>query len=228
MKRCLDIAFSLFVIVLFLPLAVPIMLALRLTGEGKVFYRQPRMGKGGQRFKMYKFATMLEDSPNIGPGDITLKGDPRVLPLGKCLRKFKINEIPQVINILKGEMTLVGPRPLTPKNFEMYPDEAKQHVGAVVPGLTGIGSIVFRDEETLIAQSSKPFLECYRDEIAPYKGELELWYARNQNLWVDLKIVFLTAWLVFFPQSTIYEVAFPDLPQGRGASLEEGSRKVRT
>ena len=218
MKRCIDIAFSVCVIVLTLPLAIPIMMILRLTGEGKVFYRQPRMGKGGQLFKMYKFATMLEDSPNIGPGDITLKEDPRVLPFGKFLRKFKINEIPQVINILKGEMTLVGPRPLTPKNFDMYPDDAKQQVGAMVPGLTGIGSIVFRDEESLIAQSSKPFLEYYKDEIAPHKGELELWYARNQNLWVDLKIVFLTAWLVVFPQSTAYESAFPDLPRRSVAS----------
>jgi lipopolysaccharide/colanic/teichoic acid biosynthesis glycosyltransferase len=228
MKRCLDIAFAVGVIVLFLPLAVPIMVALRLTGEGKVFYRQPRVGKRGQLFKMYKFATMLEDSPNIGPGDITLRGDPRVLPLGKFLRKFKINEIPQVINILKGDMTLVGPRPLTPKNFEMYPDKVKRQMGAMVPGLTGIGSIVFRDEESIIARSSKSFLECYRDEIAPYKGELELWYARNQNLWVDLKIVFLTAWLVLFPNSFAYEAHFPNLPPRRGASSEECSRTELT
>jgi lipopolysaccharide/colanic/teichoic acid biosynthesis glycosyltransferase len=171
---------------------------------------------------------MLEDSPNIGPGDITLQVDPRVLPFGRFLRKFKINEIPQVINILKGDMTLVGPRPLTPKNFEMYPLEVKQQIVAMVPGLTGIGSIVFRDEEAIMAQSSKSFLECYRDEIAPYKGELELWYVRNQSLWVDLKIVLLTAWMVLFPKSLAYEAAFPSLPPRNGASLEECSGKVQT
>ncbi|MBI4965387.1 MAG: sugar transferase [Desulfomonile tiedjei] len=228
MKRCIDIVFSLCVIALFLPLALPIMVVLRFTGEGKVFYRQPRLGKGGQLFKMYKFATMLEDSPNIGPGDITLKDDPRVLPLGKFLRKFKINEVPQVINILKGEMTLVGPRPLTPRTFGMYPDDAKQQLATMVPGLTGIGSIIFRDEETIIAQSSKPFLECYRDEIAPYKGELELWYTRNQNAWVDLKIVFLTAWMVFSPQSTIYDVIFPDLPRRGGPRVAPLSQEGET
>lgn len=218
MKRFLDIVFSLCIIVLLLPAAIPIMLILRLTGEGKIFYRQPRIGKGGKLIKMYKFATMLEKSPEIGTGDITLKDDPRVLPCGKFLRKFKINEVPQVINILKGEMTLVGPRPLTPKNFNMYAPDVKKQIVEMVPGLTGIGSIVFRDEETIIARSSKPFLECYRDEIAPYKGELELWYARNQNLWVDMKIVFITAWLVVFPQSTIYEAAFANLPRRNGNS----------
>jgi lipopolysaccharide/colanic/teichoic acid biosynthesis glycosyltransferase len=218
MKRFLDVAFSLCVIMLLLPAAIPVMVILRLTGEGKIFYRQPRIGKGGQLIKMYKFATMLEKSPEIGTGDITLKDDPRVLPCGKFLRKFKINEIPQVINILKGEMTLVGPRPLTPKNFNIYPHEVKNQIVSMIPGLTGIGSIVFRDEETIIARSSKPFFECYRDEIAPYKGELELWYARNQNFRVDMKIVFLTAWLVIFPQSKLYETAFPDLPQRDGDS----------
>jgi lipopolysaccharide/colanic/teichoic acid biosynthesis glycosyltransferase len=218
MKRFLDVAFSFCVIVLLLPAAIPIMVILRLTGEGKIFYRQPRIGKGGQLMKMYKFATMLEKSPEIGTGDITLKDDPRVLPCGKFLRKFKINEIPQVINIVKGEMTLVGPRPLTPKNFNIYPPEVRKQIVSMVPGLTGIGSIVFRDEETIIARSSKPFFECYRDEIAPYKGELELWYARNQNFRVDMKIVFLTAWLVIFPQSKLYETAFPDLPQRDGDS----------
>jgi lipopolysaccharide/colanic/teichoic acid biosynthesis glycosyltransferase len=213
MKRLIDLVFSVLLVVLFLPAAIPIMVILRLTGEGKVFYRQPRMGKGGRTFQMYKFATMLEDSPNLGAGDITLKGDPRVLPFGDILRKLKINEVPQVINILKGDMTLVGPRPLTPKNFDMYPDDVKRQVSAMTPGLTGIGSIVFRDEESIIAKSSKPFLECYRDEIAPHKGALEQWYSRNQNLWVDLKIVFLTAWLVLFPQSTVYAAAFPDLPR---------------
>jgi lipopolysaccharide/colanic/teichoic acid biosynthesis glycosyltransferase len=110
----------------------------------------------------------------------------------------------------------------------MYPLEVKQQIVAMVPGLTGIGSIVFRDEEAVMAQSSKSFLECYRNEIAPYKGELELWYARNQSLWVDLKIVLLTAWMVLFPNSLAYEAAFPSLPSRSDASLEECSGKAQT
>lgn len=220
MKRFLDLVFSMCVIVLFLPAVLPIMVILRCTGEGKVFYRQARLGKSGQIFQMYKFATMLEDSPRLGSGDITLRNDPRVLPFGRILRKLKINEVPQVINILKGDMTLVGPRPLTPKNFAMYPDDVKRQINAMTPGLTGIGSLVFRDEESIIARSTRSFLDCYRKEIAPYKGELEQWYAAKQSLWVDMKIVFLTGWLVLFPRSTLYEAAFPDLPQ-RPACLEQ-------
>jgi len=212
MRRVLDVTFATAVIVVFLPFWIVLALVLRCTGEGKIFYRQPRIGLGGKAFKLVKFATMLEDSPNLGTGDITLRNDPRVLPAGGFLRKTKINEVPQVINLLRGEMTLVGPRPLTPKHFSFYPDPVQKEIVKVRPGLTGVGSIVFRDEETIIANSNREYLECYKHEIAPYKGEIEVWYIRNRSLLLDCKILILTAWVVLFPESTVYKKLLKGLP----------------
>ena len=212
MQRIVDVVFAVTGLVLFLPFAIPIMIALRLTGEGKIFYHQPRVGYRGEIFKLIKFATMLEDSPNLLSGDITLKDDPRVLPMGKFLRSTKINEVPQILNILKGDMALVGPRPLTPRNFALYSEEVRKDIVRVRPGLTGIGSIVFRDEESILAGSEKSHLDCYADEISPYKGALELWYIRNRSLWLDLKIVLLTAWVVLFPRSDLHTRLIGGLP----------------
>jgi lipopolysaccharide/colanic/teichoic acid biosynthesis glycosyltransferase len=212
MQRIVDVVFAVTVLVLFLPFAIPIMIALRLTGEGKIFYYQPRVGYRGEIFRLIKFATMLEDSPNLLSGDITLRNDPRVLPLGKFLRSTKINEVPQILNILKGDMALVGPRPLTPRNFALYSKDVRKEIVRVRPGLTGIGSIVFRDEESILAASDKSYLDCYADEISPYKGALEQWYIRNRSLWLDLKIVLLTAWVVLFPRSDLYTRLIGGLP----------------
>jgi len=212
-KRLLDILFSLTLIVIFFPFGLVLAIILRLTGEGKIFYYQPRVGYQGTIFKLTKFATMLEDSPNLGTRDITLKDDLRVLPVGRFLRKTKINEIPQVFNLLKGDMTLVGPRPLTPSNFNLYPERIKNEIVKIKPGLTGVGSIIFRDEESIISNSSKNYLECYRDEIAVYKGELELWYIKNQSLSLDLKIVALTAWVLIFKDGKAPFRMLKGLPQ---------------
>jgi lipopolysaccharide/colanic/teichoic acid biosynthesis glycosyltransferase len=213
MRRLIDVVFAVTCLVLFLPLAIPIMIALRLTGEGKIFYFQPRVGYQGRIFKLVKFATMLEDSPNLLSGDITLKNDPRVLPLGKFLRITKINEVPQILNILRGDMTIIGPRPLTPRNFAVYPEEVKKELVQVRPGLTGIGSIVFRDEESILANSPKSYLECYTNDISPYKGTLEQWYIRNRTFGLDLKILFLTAWVVLFPCSNLHMRFLKELPK---------------
>jgi lipopolysaccharide/colanic/teichoic acid biosynthesis glycosyltransferase len=122
-KRMFDILVSIIVFIIFIPIAMPIIIILKLTGEGEIFYLQERIGFNGERFNLIKFATMLKNSPNIGSGDITIESDPRVLPAGHFLRKSKLNEVPQILNILKGDMTLVGPRPLTPRNFAFYNDE---------------------------------------------------------------------------------------------------------
>ena len=152
------------------------MLILRFTGEGEVFYRQLRVGKGGKLFGLLKFATMLKDSPNIGSGLHTLKGDPRVLPFGRFLRKTKLNELPQLINILKGDMSVIGPRPQAPAHFDAFPEHIRPELVKVRPGLSGIGSIVFRDEETLLSRPGIDHEHFYKEVIAPYKGELELWF----------------------------------------------------
>jgi lipopolysaccharide/colanic/teichoic acid biosynthesis glycosyltransferase len=213
MKRLLDILFSLVLIVLFFPFGLILAIILRLTGEGKIFYFQPRVGYQGTTFKLAKFATMLEDSPNLGTRDITLEGDPRVLPVGRFLRKAKINEIPQVFNLLKGDMTLVGPRPLTPCNFNLYPERIKKEIVKAKPGLTGVGSIIFRDEESIISNSSKDYMECYRDDIAIYKGELEIWYIMNRTFVLDVKIVMLTPWVLIFKNSKLPLRLLRGLPQ---------------
>ena len=212
MTRIFDILFSFTALLLFLPFGLIIALILRFTGEGEVFYIQNRIGKEGRYFGLLKFATMLKNSPSIGNGDITVKDDPRILPLGHFLRKSKVNEIPQLINILLGDMGVVGPRPQTSKNFEYFPAEEKKYILSMRPGLTGIGSIVFRDEETIVANSGKPVEKCYCEVIGPYKAKLEAWYYKRQTIANYFLLIFITAWVVFFPRSKIYIRIWPSLP----------------
>lgn len=218
-KRMFDIVMSgIALLILAVPLLI-VMLILRFTGEGEVWFLQERVGYQGRRFKVFKFATMRKDSEWTGNKDITLRNDPRVLPFGKFLRKTKINELPQLINIFIGDMSFVGWRPLMPKSFDYYPPHIQERIVHIKPGLTGIGSIVFRDEEAITARANKPPEQVYREDIAPYKGALELWYQENQSFWVDMKILFLTAWVVLRPQSRLYEKWLQGLPP-RPASLE--------
>lgn len=211
MQRLLDIALSGLGLLVLSPLLVPIAIALRLTGEGEVFFIQQRVGRGGQPFGLYKFATMLKNSPNLGTGTVTVKNDPRVLPLGRFLRKTKINELPQLLNIFKGDMSIIGPRPQTQRCFDAFPARSQAEIIKVRPGLSGIGSIVFRDEEELMHASKEP--ERFYDQvIMPYKGALEEWYVAHQGLWTYLAAIFVTAWVVLFPESRLAWRAFPQLP----------------
>ena len=213
-KRLLDIVVSLLALVILAPVLLPIVLILRFSAEGYVFYFQERIGKDRVNFKIIKFATMLKDSPNLSSGSITLSGDWRVTKPGKFLRKTKINELPQIINILKGDISLVGPRPLVEKTFSAYSEKIQSSIYNVKPGLTGIGSIIFRDEESIISaiKEEDPH-EFYKRVIAPYKGELEMWYQKNNSFFLDLQLIFLTAWVIIFPTSKLYEKWFKDLPK---------------
>ena len=213
MKRLFDIFASGIAILLVLPLEVVVAIILRFTGEGEIFYRQNRVGRNGNMFAVLKFATMLKDSPNLGTGTITQKNDPRVLPIGGFLRKTKLNELPQLWNIFIGDMSVVGPRPLTKETRDYIPREILDEIQDVQPGLTGIGSIVFRDEENIIHQSGEDYHAFYKREIAPYKGTVELWYKRKKSFLLDMKIIFVTAWVVLFSGSKIADSAFPDLPK---------------
>jgi len=212
-KRFFDIVFSLVAIVILLPVFIPVIILLLLTGEHEVFYKQDRVGYKNKIFKILKFATMLKNSPNMGDGDITKRGDPRITAVGKFLRQSKLNELPQVFNIFLGDMSFVGPRPLMKVGFDRYSDEMKSKVYNAQPGLTGIGSIVFRDEELIITQSNLPPHECYRDIILPYKGALEVWYHKHLNFFTDFMILFLTAWYIVFPKSNMVYKVFPSLPK---------------
>ena len=211
MQRLLDIFFSGIAIVVLSPILAPIACVLRITGEGEVFYKQTRVGENGSSFGLIKFATMLKDSPNIGSGEITIKNDSRVLPLGKFLRKSKINELPQLWNIFIGDMSIVGPRPMVPNTYARYPIDAQKVLNTVRPGLTGIGSIIFRDEERLLDGREDP-IGFYIKNITPHKSDLELWFVENNTLWLYIKIIFVTAWVVVFPSSTIVDKAFDGIP----------------
>lgn len=208
----LDVTVAGAMFLLALPLCLPIVVILAFTGEREIFYTQTRVGRRGRRFQLFKFATMLKDSPNLGTGTITVKSDPRVLPVGRFLRKTKLNELPQILNVLRGDMSLVGPRPLAEQDFSYYPPKARQKVVQVRPGLTGIGSVVFRDEEAILAASDLPPIEAYRAEVAPYKARLECWYVDHRNPWLDLKLLVLTAIIVLLPGSRVHLRWVPDLP----------------
>ncbi len=212
-KRFFDIIFSLAALIVLLPIFIPVIIVLLLTGEHEVFFRQERVGFKNSVFRIWKFATMLKNSPNMGHGDVTVRKDPRITSVGKFLRQSKFNELPQVINILTGDMSFVGPRPLMKVGFDRYSDEMKGKVYNVRPGLTGIGSIVFRDEELIITHSNLPPHECYRDVILPYKGALEVWYQQHQNFYTDFMILFLTAWYILFHKSGLVYKVFPSLPK---------------
>lgn len=212
MQRFLDILLSGLALVVLAPLLLPIMLVLRVTGEGEVFYVQQRIGRGGKPFGLYKFATMLKNSPSLGTGTVTVKGDPRVLPVGRFLRKTKINELPQLLNIFKGDMSIIGPRPQTRRCFDAFPVRSQAEIIKVRPGLSGIGSIVFRDEEELMHASQEP--ERFYDEvIMPYKGALEEWYVANRTFRVDALCILITLWVVISPKTRVAWRAFRGLPE---------------
>ena len=212
-KRIMDIVLSGVALLVLAPLLIPVCIGLLLTGEHYVFYFQERIGLKNRKFHIWKFATMLKNSPNMKGGLHTTRRDPRVLPMGRFLRMTKINELPQLINIFKGDMSIVGPRPLVDKTFDPYPAHVKEKIYAVKPGLTGIGSIVFRDEERLLSETDMKADEFYAKHIAPAKGELELWYQEHLSLWTDIMLIFLTAWVIVFPKSGLLHRVFRDLPE---------------
>jgi len=211
-KRLFDFILALIALVILSPFLVPICIILLLTGEHYVFYFQKRVGYKNSRFQIWKFSTMLKASPGLGTGSLTIKNDPRVFPFGKFLRKTKINELPQIINVLIGNMSFVGPRPQMEVDFFKFPE----HVQAVIynsnPGITGIGSIVFRDEEKWISDAIGDKHEFYKNHIAPYKGELEIWYQKHLSFYTDFMLIFLTAWAIVSPENNLVYTVFNDLP----------------
>ena len=212
MDRFFDILFAGLALVLLSPLLLPIAIILKLTGEGEVFFFQERIGKGGGKFKLCKFATMLKNSPNIGTGTITMKGDPRVLPVGLFLRKTKINELPQLLNIFFGDMSFIGPRPLTNQNFGAYSESTQGVINRVRPGLSGVGSIIFRNEEEIM-HGDTASVDFYASVIAPYKGALEEWFVSNKSLYIYFLAIFVTAWAILVPKTKLAWRVFKDLPE---------------
>jgi len=154
---------------------------------------------------------MLKDSASMGTGTVTMKNDPRVLPVGKFLRKTKINELPQLLNIFLGHMSVIGPRPQAPRCFEAFPADAQDIIVQVKPGLSGIGPIVFRGEEDIL-EGHIGTLDFYDNVIGPYKGKVEAWYVDKQNLIIYFSLILMTVWVVLFPKSDLIWKLFKDLP----------------
>lgn len=211
MQRGFDIIFSSIALVLLSPFFLLLMLILRLTGEGEIFFRQNRVGLEGKYFKLIKFATMLKDSPNIGTGTLTVKDDSRILPIGGILRKTKINELPQLINIFNGDMSIIGPRPQTQRCFNAFPPSSQNEIIKVRPGLSGIGSIIFRDEEDMMYANNNPD-KFYNEIVMPYKGSLEDWYVSHQNIASYFSLIILTILVVLGFGSDLVWKLFKDLP----------------
>ena len=221
MQRFFDVVFTSFALLVLSPLMVSLAIILRFSGEGEIFYKQNRVGINRKSFGLLKFATMLKNSPNLGTGNMTVKNDPRILPLGNFLRKTKINELPQLLNIFLGDMSIIGPRPLTQDHFDEYLPIVQEAISSVRPGLSGLGSIIFRDEEEMLHQhtGAKQF---YKENISPYKGSLEAWYVKNNGLFTYFMLIALTAWVVIFSKSKAVWKIFPFLPPPPAALMMTG------
>lgn len=193
------------------PLFLLIVLILKFSGEGEVFFFQERIGQNRNMFKLYKFATMLKDSHKMDMGTVTVKNDPRVLPVGSFLRKTKINELPQLLNIFLGHMSVIGPRPQAPQCFAAFLVDSQEAIIKVKPGLSGIGPIIFRDEEEIL-NGHRGNLDFYDNVIGPYKGKVEAWYADKQKLYIYFLLIFITIWVIIFPKSSVIWRLFKDLP----------------
>ena len=214
LKRIIDLLIASLALVLLLPVLIPVIIILLFTGEHEVFYLQKRIGYRNKPFYIWKFATMIKNSPNIGTGEITLRNDPRVTKFGKFLRMSKLNELPQIINVFKGDMSIVGPRPLMEISFKLYPTEVQDVIYESKPGITGIGSLLFRDEEKILSDSTDP--RATYAAIDPYKAALEMWYRQQASTYTDLMIIFLTAWSIISPKNNLVRKAFRGLPQRSG------------
>jgi len=212
-KRIFDLIFSIILILLLSPLFFFISILLLFTGENEVFYLQTRIGHKNKKFKIFKFATMLKNSENIGTKTLTLRNDFRVTPFGKYLRITKLNEIPQIFNVFIGNMSFIGPRPLMENDFLNYSNDIKKAIYNSKPGISGIGSIVFRDEELLVSSHKGSKKLFYINRILPFKGKLELWYNKNCSLINDFLILILTIYIIIFPKSKIYYKIFKNLPK---------------
>ncbi|MGV8150031.1 MAG: sugar transferase [Alkaliphilus sp.] len=193
MKRVFDVCASFIGLALLLPILLVISIIIKLDSKGPVFFRQVRVGKDGKEFEIFKFRTMVVDAEKKGM-QITVGRDSRITKYGHFLRKTKLDELPQLINVLIGDMSFVGPRPEVPKYVAMY-DESQRKILKVRPGITDLASIEYRDENTLLAQSETPE-ETYIEEIMPRKIELNIKYIKNLSVTYDIGLILRTFYVV--------------------------------
>jgi len=201
-KRLFDLVVAVLGLVLLAPLLLMVSLLIRLDSPGPVFYKGERIGKGGQPFRMYKFRSMVTNADRMGPA-LTHSGDPRITRVGRILRKWKIDEFPQLLNILRGEMSVVGPRPESPGYLRHYTPEQRR-VLQVKPGMTGLTQVRYRHEETLLGRCTSPE-EDYIKKIMPQKLALDLEYLENQSLFLDIVLIMQTFLCLFQSDEFAYE-----------------------
>lgn len=188
-KRIFDFIASFVGCIIISPIYIIIALLIKLDSKGPVFFKQKRVGQYGKEFEILKYRTMVVDAEKIGK-QITVGNDSRITKIGHILRKYKLDELPQLFNVLKGDMSLVGPRPEVPKYVELYNDKEKEVLN-VKPGITDFASIEYRDENELLGTVENPE-EYYIDVIMKHKLKLNLKYINNNNIFIDIGIIFKT------------------------------------
>lgn len=195
-RRAFDASAAAVGLLLLSPLLLPVALLVKLSSPGPVLFRQERVGRGGEPFKILKFRTMRQDAERVG-GQLTVGADPRVTPIGRFLRAWKLDELPQLINVLRGEMALVGPRPEVPRYVALYTPEQRR-VLSVRPGITDPASVTFRNESELMAGHDEPE-RLYVEEIMPHKLRLNLEYLDRRTFLSDFGVIFGTLEAVIKP-----------------------------
>ena len=212
MIRFFDIILSVFGILIVAPLLAIVSFILLLAGH-KIFFTQIRVGKYNKHFKVIKFTTMDENAEKIDFKNISFKNDSRYFFFGKILNKTKINELPQLFNILWGDMCFIGPRPLVPETFYIYyTKEAQDHILNVKPGLSGISSIVFRNEDKIRAKTLLCNEDFARQFLFPFKSKVEMWFVKNQSIANYFILIVLTILSILFPNNQLYKKIFKTLP----------------
>lgn len=186
-KRALDLAVSVPALMALSPALLVIAALVKAGGPGPVFYAQERVGRRGRPFRLYKFRTMVTDADKSGPA-VTSSGDARITPLGRTLRKWKLDELPQLWNVVRGDMSLVGPRPEVPEYVAHYPAQLRERALSVRPGITSPGALAYLDESAQLARAADPERE-YVEVILPRKVQLAADYAEHSGLWSDLCVL---------------------------------------
>ena len=195
LKRLFDIAASAIGLLLLAPVLLGIAIWIKRDSPGPVFFQQERIGRHGQPFRIYKFRSMRQDNAGL---QITVGEDARITRSGRFIRAYKLDELPQLINVLLGDMSIVGPRPEVPRYVALYPAEVRAEVLSVRPGITDLASVQYRSESTLLAQSSNPE-QTYVDTILPAKLALCRQYVRERSFWLDLRIIGMTLGILLKP-----------------------------
>src|SRR5882762_9944482 len=198
MKRAFDFVISMFGLIVLAPVLAAVAVADKVESAGPVFYRGLRIGRHGNPFRIFKFRTMVEDAEKLG-GASSPEDDPRVTRVGRFLRRYKFDEIPQILNVITGEMSLVGPRPQVPWAVELYTQEERTVLN-VRPGITDYASVRFRDEGEILRGSANPDKD-YFEKIHPEKMRLSLEYVRKQSVWLDCRILWKTLGAVVLRRS---------------------------